>query len=78
VGACEHDSEPLGSIKGWEFLGQLMLEQLGFSRRTLFHGLRYLRYVEDGQKNRSGTFSSVQWLNFVFIANSIRIRMKSW
>jgi hypothetical protein len=37
TGSCEHDNEPLGSIKDGEFLVYLNVLFISFSRRTLLH-----------------------------------------
>jgi len=39
-GSCEHGNEPLGFIKGGEFLNRWT--NISFSRRALLNGLIYL------------------------------------
>jgi len=40
AGSCEHGNEPLGSVKGWEFLKEL--SDFTFTRRTLLHWVSWL------------------------------------
>jgi hypothetical protein len=47
-GCCEHGNEHLGSIKGGEYPDQL--SDVGFSRRTLLHGVSYVSYKEEAHR----------------------------
>jgi hypothetical protein len=72
VRACEHGNKLLG-LRKTELYGQLMIKQPSCSN-TLFYRVSY--FVKDGQSNINETFYLVLWLNFVFITNSVSIRMQ--
>jgi hypothetical protein len=51
VDTCEHANETPGSIKGREFLGQVS-DYYGFSRRTVFHGVKLSQYFDKFRQRR--------------------------
>jgi len=65
VGCCEHGNEPSRSMKGGNFLNFLVT--IGFSRRTLLHGVSYVVIFgyETGGHRYITSLLSVHFMHFM-------------